>query len=256
MPVTNFSELAIDTGLKATYLDRRHTIEEFEVPPVVVQTDGTVPSGVDAEVNVMAIGSNVFEMANIGTQTIIVPVLEADGLDIGRDLTDNDGCQVSQGILARSKSAFTIGTDAFYLKVTFKIADMSGTDDCFVGFRKTAAYQAANLDDYTDFAGLNVILGDIKVETALNNAATTTTDATDNWLDTESHTLEVYVSKAGAATYKIDGAAPTATAAFTFDSGDVVVPHFHFSTRRPLPARFISSGGNAGCSKQCQSCLT
>jgi hypothetical protein len=37
----------------------------------------------------------------------------------------------------------------------------------------------------------------------------------------------VYVSAAGVVTYKIDDAAPTATAAFTFDSGDVVVPFFH-----------------------------
>jgi hypothetical protein len=29
-------------------------------------------------------------------------------------------------------------------------------------------------------------------------------------------------------TYKIDGAAPSVTAAFTFDSGDTLIPFFYF----------------------------
>jgi hypothetical protein len=96
-----------------------------------------------------------------------------------------------------------------------------------VGFRKAAAY-TANIDDYTDFAVLNVISGDIYIETADDNAATTSTDTTDNWADGASKTLEVYVSAAGVVTYKIDGVAPTTTAAFTFDNGDTVVPFFYF----------------------------
>ena len=36
------------------------------------------------------------------------------------------------------------------------------------------------------------------------------------------------VDKEGAVTYAIDGAAPSTTAAFSFDAGEVVTPFFHF----------------------------
>ena len=49
-----------------------------------------------------------------------------------------------------------------------------------------------------------------------------------NWADTEVHKLKVLVDKAGAVTYKINGAAPSTTAAFSFDIGEVVTPFLHF----------------------------
>ena len=144
------------------------------------------------------------------------------------DQTDNDGVEITHGITSRARPYFTVGTDsAFYFEVTFSIADVSGTDDCAVGFRKAEAYQA-NIDDYDEMAALNVISGDIKIETILNAGATTTTDTTDNWADAASKRLKVLVSDAGVVTYTIDGSAPTTTAAFTFDDGEKVVPFFYF----------------------------
>jgi hypothetical protein len=245
MPVTNFDELVVAQGIRPENLSTRNIIETFRVQPSVVQDDGTVASGVDAENNVLAFEKNNFRLHNLGTQTIIVPVLEAAGLEIGRDKTDNDGSEMSLGILARSPGSFVIGTDAFYLKVAFTIADVSGTDDCFVGFRGIEA-ERPNLDDYLDFAGLNVILGLIKAETAVNNAATTTTDTTNTWADGASHTLEVYVAKSGAVTYKIDGAAPTVTAAFTFDSGDTVMACFYFLQATTSPGKVNISRWESG----------
>ena len=200
----------------------------FRVPPLVHENDGTIVSGATGAVNNMAIAGTAFEYHIKGAgQTITTPVIAAGGLDVSLDQTDDEGLEITQGITARNPTAFTVGTDAFYAKCKFSIADVSGTDDCAFGFRKTAAYTAA-IDDYTDFAVLNVISGDITIETALNNAATTTTDTTNNSADGETHTLEVWVTSAGVVTYKIDGAAPTTVAAFTFDSGDVVIPFFYF----------------------------
>lgn len=208
--------------------NRTYTFCKFDTPPVGVQNDGTAVSGVDTEVNNLIVDDTGFEYINIGTQTTLLPVLTATGLDVGRTQTNDIGTEITQGILSRCRRAFTIGTDAaFFLRVKFKIADVSGTDDCAIGFRKSAAYAAA-IDDYTDFAVLNVISGDIKIETALNNAATTTTDTTSNWADGETHTLAVYVSAAGVVTYKIDEATPSTVAAFTFDSTDTVIPFFYF----------------------------
>jgi hypothetical protein len=224
--VTNIKIL--NDTIRPTKLNRRYTFEEFEVNPVTSKRGGGAATGTAGDTNVMHFPETGFEYHIKGTQTILAPVLTADGLDVGMDQTDNDGVEVSQGITARSPACFVVGTDgAFMLKVKLKIADVSGTDDCFVGFRKAEAYQA-NLDDYDEMAGLNIISGDIKIETILNNGATTTTDTTDNWADAEAKTLEVYVSAAGVVTYKVDGAAPTTVAAFTFDNAEVLVPCLFF----------------------------
>ena len=84
------------------------------------------------------------------------------------------------------------------------------------------------MDDYDEMAGLNVISGDIKIETILNDGATTTTDTTDNVADNGTLTGKVLVSAAGVVTYTIGGSAPTSTAAFTFDDAEVVIPFAYF----------------------------
>jgi len=67
----------------------------------------------------------------------------------------------------------------------------------------------------------------VQIATALNNASMTETDTTDNLADATTTTWEVLVSSAGVVTYKIDGSAPSTTAAFTFDDGDLVTPFMH-----------------------------
>jgi len=229
----------LGTLVQEKNLFQRYTLEKFESDPVCTKKAGGVPAGVTGEEDVMCLGNNVFEYHILGTgQTIKAPVLVATGLSVTLDETDDFGCEVSQGILARSKQAFVIGTDEFFLKCKFSIADISGTDDCAVGFRKAFAYNAA-IDSYTDFSVLNVISGAINIETNLNNAGTVTTDTTDAWGDGETHTLEIYVNKAGVVTYKIDGVAPTVVAAFTFDDAEVVIPFFHFLHATTTPGAII-----------------
>lgn len=209
---------------KAGAIEDDFTFEEFKTSPVCAKEGGGAASGTSGHTNVMATEKNIFEYFMIGTQTLLGPTIAASGLLCSLDLTENDGVEYSQGITARSKAAFVIGTSpAFYFKATLKVADVSGSDICAVGFRKTQAYQAA-FADYTDKATLNKVAGDIYITTALNNAADAATDTTEDWADGESHTLEVYVSGGGVVTFKIDGEAPSTTAAFTFDDGDTVVP--------------------------------
>jgi len=213
--------------IKQSWFNRRFTLEEFETNPVSAGIEGGAATGVTGDENVMAFEDNIFEYHILGAgQTKLAPILAAGGLNVALDLGADEGLEISQGITARSRSAFVIGTDAFYFKATFYITDVSGTDDCAVGFRTAEAYQA-NIDDYNNMAALNVIAGDINIETIDDNAGTTTTDTTDNWADLASHTLAVYVDVNGVVTYTIDGAAPTTTAAFTWDDGDTVVPFLY-----------------------------
>lgn len=207
----------------------KQMFEEFRAIPTIVKNDGySTPTGSTGDVNVMITERNKFEYHIKGTQTILAPVFSASGLNIAMDQTNNDGVELTNGITSRGKQTFTVGTDpGFYFTATLTIADVSGTDDLAVGFRKAEAYQA-NVDDCDEAAFLNVISGAIKIETILNNAATTTTDTTQTVADAGTVTLTVKVSSSGQVTYEINGAAPTVTANYTFDNGEVVVPFLYF----------------------------
>lgn len=226
--------------------DRFYTYTEFRSQPACRSNTGLAVIGTNTAVNHMLLPEANFEYSITSAlgETIKAPVLAAGGLDVALDQTDDNGVEITRGITARSPCAFTIGTHAFYGKLTFSIADVSGTDDCCFGFRKAAAYAA--FDAYTDAAVLNVISGTITIETILNDGATTTTSTTDTWADAATHTLEVYVSAAGVVTYKIDGAAPTATATFTFDTGDVVIPFFSFLHASDLAGAILLQAWDVG----------
>jgi hypothetical protein len=166
--------------------------------------------------------------AYMGACTVDGPTGTASGMTWEQADTNNLGYQFVtchkdfKGI--EGKNVFTVGKHAFYAKHTFKIGNVSGLDYCMFGFRlKSQAHIADPKATYTDYASLDVNAGDIYVETALNNTTATPTDTTDNWADGETHELSVYVSKAGAATFKIDCQYPsTNTHTLTFDAGDVV----------------------------------
>jgi hypothetical protein len=169
--------------------------------------------------------------------------MDASGLDISSDVVDNDGLEVAGGILGASGRPFIIGDDpAFYFCATIYVDDVSGTDDLHIGFRRPSAF-TATFDDYLDLATIGLVgaSGDIQIETIDDNAATTTTDTTDNMADDETKKFCVYVSGAGVVTYKVDGNAPTATAAFTFDDGDPVIPFVHYLHATTSPDELILS---------------
>lgn len=217
----------------------RYTYEKFQVDPVCSKKAGGACAGATGEEDVLCLGHNVFEQHILGAgQTILAPSLVATGLLVSLDQTDNEGAEYTQGILARSKQAMVIGTDEFYFKCKLSIADVSGADEVAVGFRKAEAYQA-NIDDYADMAVLNVIGGAIKIETMVGAAGTVTTDTTDAWADAAIKTLEVYVRRDGVVTYKIDGAAPTVVAAYTFTDALTVVPFFHLLHATTTPGDVI-----------------
>ncbi len=206
--------------------DTNYIHEFFNCQPVCSAKVGAgAATGTGGDENLMVLNDSIWEYHMLGTQTIVAPIMGAGGVDGNSlDQTDNDGVEYCLGINAVNKGVFTVGTsEAFYAKMKFSIADVSGTDDCVFGFRKVEAYQA-NVDDYDEMAAMNVNAGNILFNNILNAGATTATDTTDNWADAETHELAVYVSDAGVVTYTIDGLAPTVTVEFTFDDAEVVVP--------------------------------
>ena len=205
----------------------------FGAPPLVIDDDSTVAAGTDEAVMIHQYSDGLrLHVQNVGTQTILIPAATTTGMNYAYDATNNEGVQWVASLNTHKGypgvDRFTVGTHgAFYAELEFSIEDVSGTDDCAFGFRKVEAEQAA-IDNYDEMAALNVISGDINIETILNNAATTTTDTTANLANSGVVTLRVDVSSAGVVTYKVDGSAPAATAAFTFDDGEVVTPFFYY----------------------------
>lgn len=224
---TVINQFRFNDAISRNVWDDNYQYENWKDIPITAAKAGGATSG--TLTNLMYTRNLYMEYQPKGTQTILAPVVVSvsegvTALNIGMDQTDNDGVELCAGILNSNNLAFKIGEDAaFFIRVRFSIEDVSGTDDCAVGFRLAEAYQA-NIDDYNDMAVLNVISGDIDIETILNGAATVTTDTTQNWADLETHQLEVLVNSTGVVTYTIDNAAPTVTAAYTFRNGIYVVP--------------------------------
>ena len=208
-------------------------IYRFATPPVVLDFEHAAAQLVDGTAGDTTLHSYAdgLEMTlyPIVGQAIDKPAASTSGMDYAYDQTDNDGIELRMSdstVKGREGvDRFTVGKQAFEAELTFSIGDVSGTDDCAFGFAKVEAHQAA-IDDRDEMAVLNVISGDIKIETILNGGSTSTTDTTDNWADGETHALKVKVAKDGAVTYQINGAAPSTTATFSFDIGEVVTPSF------------------------------
>jgi len=216
-------------SIQRRYWDPKYVYENFQQNGATSKVGGGAAGGTAGNNNVLILPTTAFEYSILGTQTITAPVITAAGLNIGSmDQTDNDGLELNHGILSSQIPSFITGTDdPFFLRCRFSIAVVAGTDDCAVGFRQVAANQA-NIDDYNNMAVLNVISGDIKIETILANAATVTTDTTQNWANTETHELMILVDEMGNVTYTIDGQPPTVTAAYQFPAGTNVMPFFYF----------------------------
>lgn len=199
----------------------------------LIKLDGTAFDGATGIYNLAytSLGRS-FLVSALGAGQTASPAMVAAGLDISGDDADNEGYFIEGGRLGASGRPFIIGTDpAFKGCWTVNIADVSITDDFHVGFMRPQTTET-NFDDFDDLASIGInasaATAAIKLETILNDGATTSTDTTDTWADGASKTLCVLVSAAGVVTYTNGGIAPTVTAAFTFDDGDPVVPFLWF----------------------------
>lgn len=230
----------MDARIRSTKFDSRYIYENFSGEPVLSAStpDTGAAVGATTERLVKARVSS-FHISPCGTtQTLLAPFKSTTvGWDVTHDLTDNDEIEISAaGCLATDcPLAFTVGTDtAFFFRVKATIADASGAECFQIGFRKQAAFAQAGdanppvLSDYTDYAAIGLRgtanPNTIKIATNLNSGGETLTDTTMTWADAAQKTLVVKVSAAGVVTYEVNGAAPTATAAFTMDTGDIMIP--------------------------------
>jgi hypothetical protein len=234
---------ASDPSTVATFFDTPPTYASTTVSATSLPAVNGVPTGATGDINAVRFDDASLNYAILGAgQTKIVPTWGASGLTLDLDAADNEGAEYSAMIATNSNKQFVVGKQEFSLIVKGSIADVSDTDDCAFGFRKKEAYQA-NIDDYDEMAVLNVIAGDIKIETILNNGATTTTDTTLNWADAETHELELRVDINGLVRFYVDSVDKTSVQAsnFSFDAGEVVIPFAYVLNAAASPPDVIIS---------------
>ena len=198
--------------------------DDFVSHPIAVAKLGAgAATGTAGDENLLYTGKNYLEYHIVGTQTIVGPKILATGLEISMDEADDDGMEYCPGIIAND-SSFTVGADgAFSFSCELDIPDVSGTDDCLIGFRKLEAYQA-DPSDYDEMAAFNIQAGVINIETVINDGETITDTTLTDWADGGNHVLKVSVSATGVVTFEYDGVEPTVVPTFTFDDAEVVVP--------------------------------
>lgn len=105
-------------------------------------------------------------------------------------------------------------------------ADVTGTDDLCIGFRKAEAYQAA-VDNYDEAAYFQINGTTVNIETILNNGATSTTATGAAAADAVAITLRLEVVDR-VVTFKVNGSVPGTTVEFTFDANEKIIPFVYF----------------------------
>ena len=211
--------------------------------------DGSIYTGAATEVLGVHSGRHGYEYyCAAGTAAVVAPYQSADGLELKPQITAG-AVELTMGTTALSRAAHVVGsllaTDdkELYLQAKIKIDDISDVTEMWVGWRKAEAYQA-DPEDYDELCAFNVgkdADGQVEIHTILNNATTSETDTTETDIaNGGEHTFEIRVKNNGQCSFLFDGAAPTVTAAFTFDSGEVILPFVHLDTETGDPGVSIS----------------
>lgn len=225
-------------------LDDRYFYDNFKGRPLISKSNGAgAATGTAADVNIMWTGKNMWEYFIVGTQTIVAPTIGTGGLNICLDNGDtgSEGAEYTLGVTAQSQAAYTVGTDAFYLKCKFKIEDQSGMTSMYVGFRLAEGYQAA-IASYDTYGAIGMTrvnastTGDIKIASELDGDANAVVDTTMDFVENTFYTFGVYVSKGGAFSYSVDGVAPTVTEELVATAGDVLVPFIVYLDHTDTPS--------------------
>lgn len=201
-----------------------------------LEQDGTVASATEFALNYCYTSHGTFAYIPTSGQTLF-PDMDAGSLDIAMDQTDDDGAELSAGgPLVPGGRPFFVGRDpAFYTCAKMAVADVSGSDEFHIGFRRP--HTAVALDSAWDDNQSFFVIGwngtdasqTIDIESDDDGGGTTTTAVTPatTIADATTFTACVFVSATGVATASFDGTTVAGTA-FTFDDGEPLMPIIAF----------------------------
>jgi len=214
-------------------------VQEFFDKPIAFQDPlGAAPTGTADTLGWMISPYGSLNRTNIGTQTIVAPVLNATGLLIDQDDTATEGAHYSANQQTLGDQSFIVGKTAAMVAARVVMADY--TDAAFIlGFRKKEAYNAV-FNAYTDYAtigngssaaGTTYINGDLFVTRAeLNGGGILETVSAVAPADGVSYMCWVKVDINGAVTAFVNGTSypiySSGTTQMVFDAGDELIPCF------------------------------
>lgn len=213
------------------------TQEWFDAPYVFQDPLGAAPTGT-ANTLGWQVGYSRLNRTNIGTQTIVVPVLDSTGLLIDQDDTATEGSHTSANQQTLGDQSFIVGKTAFSVNARVVMGDY--TDAAFmIGFRKKAVYDAT-INNYTDYgtigngssaAGTTWINGDLFVTRGtINSGATVQAISAVVPADGVSAFLQLKVAVNGTVTAFVNGTSypiySVGTTTLIFDAGDEMIPFY------------------------------
>jgi hypothetical protein len=232
-------------------LSRKYYYELFEYARAMDDVGGAA-SGTADNVNVLFTGNKwgvISEYAAIGTLTdTFVPIVATDGLDVKFEVTASEGGEfmwgVQDGTQVRQRLGFKADVDRdFFAKLQLSVADVSGSDAFYFGWRNAGAYDAT-FANYTDYAligwdGTDATQNvDLFLKGGTGNNTGNAYDTTKDFADAQTHVWEVRVNAGGGVTCLIDERPVQSSAgAFTFTSGMLLFPIFRYTN---------AAGGNTG----------
>jgi hypothetical protein len=206
-------------------------IDRFSSQPMILQY-GTqaapaaipaLPTAVVDGVNVLffpdAFGHRAIEMYQTTAQTAFPSIHASKGLLVGGDLVNNEGLElVPGGNRASNPLGYLAGTDpGVLIRATIEVADASGSDQLFLGWRKQENYvvPVSFLSGgdalYTDFVGIgfsgSTDPNKVQIMSDIGNAGSTiVTDTGFTFADNGIHQIEVRI-KGRRASFNINGGA-------------------------------------------------
>jgi hypothetical protein len=231
-----------------------NSVQEWFDKPIAFQGPlGAAPAGTANALGWMVSPYGSLNITNIGTQTIVAPVLNATGLLIDQDDTATEGAHVSANEQTLGVQQFVVGKQPFSVVARVVMADW--TDAAFkIGFCKKQAYDAT-FNNFTDIAaigngssaaGTTWINGDLFTTNAgLNAAAHVQAISAVAPADGVSVELRLNVAMDGTVTAFVDNVSypiySTGTTTMIFDAGDALIPFYrHVNIGGGDPAVSIS----------------
>src|SRR6185369_9754028 len=183
---------------------------------------------------------------NIGTQTIVAPVLSSTGLLIDQDDNAGDGNHTSANQQVLGDQSFIVGKAEYTAYAKVVAGDWTDTQ-FMLGIRIKAVY-TADYNNYTDLAAIGGAAADgdsVTTTGILNNAATVSTDTGVNFTDATSADLMIKVDIAGAVTAWFNGISypiySVGTTPLVLDAGDEFIAFYqHVNIGSGDPAVTIS----------------
>lgn len=228
------------------YGSDQKTVQEWFDRPIVFQDPlGAAPTGT-ANTLGWQYGYTPLNRTNIGTQTIVAPVLDDTGL-----LLDQEGSHTSANQQVLGDQSFIVGQTTYTALARVVAGDWTDTQ-FMLGIRRKAVY-TADYNDYTDLAAIGGGAADgdsITTQGILNNAATVATDSGTNFADGVSILLKINVAIDGTVTAYYSGSTgawvsvpiySAGTTTLILDAGDEFIPFYqHVNIGGGNPAVSIS----------------